>query len=128
MESDKKGGSLKSRVRSLQRESREVEQNIRSLSRAIKQPSKLERVDKLLNKSASGDGAKSSPSPKFGRSRRVPNRTVASREFAQYMNDKSFKQNRSRPLRQERNLQRNKAIFMLIVVALVAYVVFQLLK
>lgn len=47
-------------------------------------------------------------------------------KFASYFTSGTFI--RSRPLRQERRLQRNKAIFMLFVVVLVAFVVISLLR
>ncbi len=128
---------LDRRLAELERELRDVEKSIRVMERGdpapavprAPAPARARRAPpppRAVREPGGGDlFAYARQRGEAGREGAGPPRQDKER-FASYFTSGNFI--RSRPLRQERRLQRNKALFMLFVVAMVAFVVVSLLR
>jgi hypothetical protein len=130
---------LEEEGRALQHHLKDVERKARRMENLVSEPG-LTRTEPRLASTVPRPGAAPQPTPDDDAEEAVPTAAPASRpsaipgmaprnpnanpeRFANYLASGSF--GNSRPLGRERRVMRNKAIFMLILVALVAFLLYR---
>lgn len=121
---------LARRLRELEEEERALQQHVKEVSRKARKMESLNsepgfsRTEPRVASTVPRPGAPPPrPAPAPGMAPRNPNPRETDR-FANYFASGSF--GKSRPMVRERRVMRNKAIFMLILVALVGFLVYRL--
>lgn len=151
----RKESALDRRLRDLERESEELRRNMKAVSRALKKgedvpsarpvpPSKPEERRPAVHKTAepeekpSGDGdlfewkkqrrkvEPPAPAPKSPPQRAPKKAPPIDQKFASYLTTGSFTP--VAQAREDRSVQRNKAIFMILVVLLVGFIIFKVVR
>lgn len=140
MPSNDRENAVLRRLREIQEEERRLRQHIREVNRALRRLERGEPTDLPIPAAAVSTPAPSAPAAwpkKSGPALQGPpvSGTVSAparvgggyrdQRFFQYLSTGSF--GAARPLARERRIQRNKAIFLLLIAGLLGYLVYRLL-